>query len=168
MRFFLFKNPRWGKNSTENQKMWNWGSNEVFTSLYLQRFYLYSQVLIKTVFSRLWSQVIVFLSYWDGKAILQKSPPSGKNFTPKIKDRRILFFYPNHNYCVAKTGYLADKSNPTAPHREYSILGSWVTGGGILHWPTAYESRSILTVTLQHPLSLSLSLPLLTHKNSSL
>ena len=33
-------------------------------------------------------------------------------------------FYPNHDYCMAETRYLADKAGPSAPDREYSILGS--------------------------------------------
>ena len=36
----------------------------------------------------------------------------------------IQFFYPNHDYCVAETRYLADKAGPSAPDRDYSILGS--------------------------------------------
>ena len=31
------------------------------------------------------------------------------------------FFNPNHDYCVAETGYLADKDGPTAPDRECSL-----------------------------------------------
>ena len=34
------------------------------------------------------------------------------------------FFNSNHNYCGAKIGYLADKAGPSAPDREYSMLGS--------------------------------------------
>ena len=50
-----------------------------------------------------------------------------------------LFLNPNHDSCVTETGYLADKAGPTAPYGEYSIMGSWLTGGAILHWPTANE-----------------------------
>ena len=35
------------------------------------------------------------------------------------------FFNPNHDYCVAKTGYLVDKAGPSAPDSKYSMLGSW-------------------------------------------
>ena len=49
------------------------------------------------------------------------------------------FFNPNHNYCIAKTGYLADKIDPLAPNREYSMIGSRLTGGAMLQWPIAYE-----------------------------
>ena len=31
---------------------------------------------------------------------------------------------PNHNYCMAQTGYLADKAGPLAPDTGSSILGS--------------------------------------------
>ena len=50
-----------------------------------------------------------------------------------------IFYNPNHDYCIAETGYQADKAGPSAPDREDSTLGSWLTGGAILHWPTAYE-----------------------------
>ena len=35
-----------------------------------------------------------------------------------------MFLNPNHDFCVAETGSLADKARPTAPDREYLILGS--------------------------------------------
>ena len=35
------------------------------------------------------------------------------------------FFYPNHNYCIAEAGYLADKAGPMPPYLEYSVLGSF-------------------------------------------
>ena len=54
-----------------------------------------------------------------------------------IPDFFLVFFNPNHDYCVAKTGYLADKAGPLAPDREYSMLGSWSTGAANLHWPSA-------------------------------
>ena len=31
---------------------------------------------------------------------------------------------PNHDYCIAETGSLADKARPKAPDREYLKLGS--------------------------------------------
>ena len=40
-----------------------------------------------------------------------------------------VFVYPNHSYCVAETGYLADKAGPSAPDRMYIILGSRMAGG---------------------------------------
>ena len=36
----------------------------------------------------------------------------------------VLFFNPNHDYCVAETGYLADKADPSATDRDYFMLGS--------------------------------------------
>ena len=45
----------------------------------------------------------------------------------------------HHNYCVIETRVPGWQGWPHAPYREYSILGSWLTGGFILHWPTAYE-----------------------------
>ena len=51
------------------------------------------------------------------KIVLVKGPGS-------LNTYGTLFLSPNHNYCVAETGYLADKAGPTAPDREYSILTS--------------------------------------------
>ena len=34
------------------------------------------------------------------------------------------FFNHNHEYCVAETGYQGDKVGPSAPDREYTMLGS--------------------------------------------
>ena len=42
----------------------------------------------------------------------------------KKKNPARFFNIPNHDYCVAETGYLADKAGPSAPDREFSMLGS--------------------------------------------
>ena len=55
-----------------------------------------------------------------GDAKLAKSQ-STIAFAKKIS--RTIFLNPNHDYCVAETGYLADKAGPTAPDKEYTILG---------------------------------------------
>ena len=45
-------------------------------------------------------------------------------FEPMTMVLMSYFFNPNHDYCVAETGYLADKADPSATDREYSMLGS--------------------------------------------
>ena len=44
---------------------------------------------------------------------------------PDVSGDKDAFIFPitSHNYCVAKTGYLAGKDGPYAPDREYSKLG---------------------------------------------
>ena len=59
-----------------------------------------------------------------------------------------LFLNPNHVYCVAETGYLAGKAGPSAQDRENSMLGSWLTGGAMLHWPIANEFFNSLPALL--------------------
>ena len=59
-----------------------------------------------------------------------------------------LFFNPNHDFCFVERGYLADKDGPPAPEREYSILGSWLTGGAIFHWPIAFELHNSVPAQL--------------------
>ena len=67
---------------------------------------------------------------------------------PRLESNR-SFFNPNHDYRVVETGYVADKAGPTAPDREYPpIVGSWLTGGAILHWPIAYEFHNSVTAQL--------------------
>ena len=48
-----------------------------------------------------------------------------------LKFDLFFFFKPNHDYCVALTRCLDGKSRPTIPSREYSGLGSCLTGGAI-------------------------------------
>ena len=45
----------------------------------------------------------------------------------------VYMLIPN-DYCVAEIGYLADKAGPSAPDREYPILGYRFAGGAMLHW----------------------------------
>ena len=40
------------------------------------------------------------------------------------------------------------RPDPTALYREYFVLGSWLTGGAILHWPTAFGFHNSVEVTL--------------------
>ena len=51
--------------------------------------------------------------------------------------------------CIAETGYLAGKAGPYAPDREYSTLGSRLTGGTMLHWPTADEFQNSVPAPLR-------------------
>ena len=55
---------------------------------------------------------------------------------PETKNRHS--FFPKYTYCIAETGYVADKARPFAPDRGYSIMGSCSTGVAILHWLNAY------------------------------
>ena len=61
------------------------------------------------------------------------------------------FLNPNHSYCVAEAGYLAGKAGPLAPDREYSKLGSCLTGGAILYWPIAHEIHNSVLFSVGLP-----------------
>ena len=53
---------------------------------------------------------------------LRLSSNSGDRKHLPISPQSVQFFNPNHDYCVADTGYLADNAGPSAQDRGDSIL----------------------------------------------
>ena len=81
-----------------------------FPMAYLKTFLQYYFLLIKT---------LLFLTV----AFNPQCPILLEDLYFWNRQTTILFFNPNHNNCVAETGYLADKGGPSAPDRDYSMLG---------------------------------------------